>query len=149
MFRCPLKLYRKVVCIRQSPFTFPAASWQLEPYSSQVAHFCTGSFLHVCSVFGNTIKWTLLTQENFWNILLLLVGRYLAFLTHQCSTRTVLHVRLELLLHLFQVTFKTQVITCILQSLQHPICYSTFQRNHIQHTRIDIIILKTWGFLKC
>lgn len=53
------------------------------------------------SIFTNITKWTLLTQEKFWNILLLLVGEYLALLIHQCSTKTVLRVRSELLLHLF------------------------------------------------
>lgn len=58
-------------------------------------------FLTCFSMFTNTIKRTLSTQKNFWNILLLLVGEYLAFLIHQCFTRTVLRVRLELLLCLF------------------------------------------------
>lgn len=74
---------------------------QLEPYSPEVEHFCIGSFLHVSSMFADITKWTLLTQDNFWNILLLLLVRPLALLTHQCSIRTVLHVRLEFLLHLF------------------------------------------------
>lgn len=86
-------------------FTMYIPSSILEPEFQQTgtslfsskAHFYIGSFLHVFSMFDNTIKWTLLMQENFWNILLL-VGEYLALLIHQCCTRTVLCVKLELLL---------------------------------------------------
>lgn len=82
-------------------YHLPFQQWpgHLEPCSCEAGHLCTDSILHVSSTFTDITKWTLLTQDNFWSIFLLLLGRRLALLIHQCSIETVLHGRSESLLH--------------------------------------------------
>lgn len=88
------------VCIRHLSFAFPAVTWTpgtLLLWSRSLVH--RQRLTCFFQLFTDITNWTWLMQDNSWNIFLLLLGRRLALLIHQCSIETVLHGRLESLLH--------------------------------------------------